>query len=156
MHSGCHGIGPLYDQGRRPHLPAQDAWRLTRSCCALGLAPFRHFVLCPPQPLPPLNYNACRHAHEVPPGEAGNQGICCCRGCTPTYTRSSSPGKGCTGSNGMPTWRGVQVAVDTTLVSPVQCNGHARPGCDAVPGLARSSKAAAHKRRMYPELRPQG
>ena len=52
-------------------------------------------------------------------------------------------------AKGLPIWRGVQVAVDTTLVSPVQ----RRAGCDAVPGLA-LQQAAARKRRTYPELRP--
>ena len=56
-------------------------------------------------------------------------------------------------ANGLPIWRGVQVAVDTTLVSPVQRSGQARAGCEAVPGLA-LQQATARKRRTYPELRP--
>ena len=56
-------------------------------------------------------------------------------------------------ANRLPIWRGVQVAVDTTLVSPIQRSGQARAKCDTVPGLA-FQQAAARKRRTYPEFRP--
>ena len=39
-------------------------------------------------------------------------------------------------ANALPIWGGVQVAVDTTLVSPVRADGAPRPGADREPGLA--------------------
>ena len=39
-------------------------------------------------------------------------------------------------ANGPLLWQGAQIAVDTTLVSPVQGDGRARPGADARPALA--------------------
>ena len=58
-------------------------------------------------------------------------------------------------ANGLPLWQGAQIAVDTTLVSPLQRDGQPRPGADARPGLA-LAQAAARKRRTYPELQPGG
>ena len=54
-------------------------------------------------------------------------------------------------ANGLPLWQGAQIAVDTTLVSPVRRDGQARPGADARPGLA-LEQAARRKQRTYPEL----
>lgn len=58
-------------------------------------------------------------------------------------------------ANGLPLWRGAQIAVDTTLVSPVQRDGRARPGADARPALA-LQQAKTRKLRRYPELQPGG
>ena len=57
-------------------------------------------------------------------------------------------------ANSLVLWQGAQIAVDTTLVSPLQRDGQPpRPGADARPGLA-LTQAAARKRRTYPELQP--
>ena len=45
-------------------------------------------------------------------------------------------------ANGLPLWQGAQIAVDTTLVSPLQRDGQPRPGADARPGLALAQAAA--------------
>ena len=58
-------------------------------------------------------------------------------------------------ANGLPLWRGGQIAVDTTLVSPIQRDGSARPGADVRPALA-LQQARARKLRTYPELPPGG
>ena len=58
-------------------------------------------------------------------------------------------------ANGLPLWRGAQIAVDTTLVSPLQRSGEPRPGADAEPGCA-LRHAEASKQRTYPELRAGG
>ena len=58
-------------------------------------------------------------------------------------------------ANGLPLWQGAQIAVDTTLVSPLQRDGQPRPGAVARPVLA-LAQAAACKRRTYPELQPGG
>ena len=58
-------------------------------------------------------------------------------------------------ANGLPLWRGARIAVDTTLVSPVQRDGRARPGADARPALA-LQQAKTRKLRTYPELQPGG
>ena len=54
-------------------------------------------------------------------------------------------------ANGLPLWRGAQIAIDTTLVSPVQRNGLPRAGAQARPALA-LQQAKARKFRTYPEL----
>ena len=56
-------------------------------------------------------------------------------------------------SPGPPRKRGVQVAVDITLVSPVEHNGQARPGCEAVPGRRSSKRQRVSDARTVPELR---
>ncbi len=58
-------------------------------------------------------------------------------------------------ANGLPLWRGAQIAVDRTLVSPVQRDGRARSGADARPALA-LQQAKTRKLRRYPELQPGG
>ena len=58
-------------------------------------------------------------------------------------------------ANGLPLWRGAQIAVDTTLVSPLQRCGEPRPGADVEPGCA-LRHAEARKHRTYPELRAGG
>ena len=54
-------------------------------------------------------------------------------------------------ANGLPLWRGAQIAIDTTLVSPVL----PRAGAYARPALA-PQQAKARKFRTYPELQPGG
>ena len=49
-------------------------------------------------------------------------------------------------ANGLHVWRGAQIAVDTTLVSPLQRDGQPRP-----PRLA-LQQATSRKHRTYPEL----
>ena len=46
---------------------------------------------------------------------------------------------------------GAQLAVDTTLVSPLHCDGSARPGAPSTDGVALSA-ARRRKERAYPEL----
>ena len=58
-------------------------------------------------------------------------------------------------ANGLPLWRGAQIAIDTTLVSPVQRNGLPHAGAQARPALA-LQQAKARKFRTYPELQPGG
>ena len=58
-------------------------------------------------------------------------------------------------ANGLPLWRGAQIAVDTPLVSPLQRCGEPRPGADVEPGCA-LRHAEARKHRTYPELRAGG
>ena len=60
-------------------------------------------------------------------------------------------------ANGLPLWRGAQIAIDTTLVSPVQRNGLPRAGAQARPALAlQQANAKARKFRTYPEPQPGG
>ena len=54
-------------------------------------------------------------------------------------------------ANGLPLWRGAQVAVDTTLVSPVRRDGSPRGRASEVAGVA-LREAERDKRRTYPEL----
>ena len=58
-------------------------------------------------------------------------------------------------ANGLPLWRGAQIAIDTTLVSPVQRNGLPRARAHARPALA-LQQAKARMFRTYPELQPGG
>ena len=58
-------------------------------------------------------------------------------------------------ANGLPSFHGAQVAVDVTLVSPIQRDGCPRPGADTEPGLA-LTQAEERKRRTYPEFGRQG
>ena len=53
-------------------------------------------------------------------------------------------------ANGLPSFHGAQVAVDVTLVCPIQRDACPRPGAEAEPGLA-ISQAEERKRRTYPE-----
>ena len=55
-------------------------------------------------------------------------------------------------ANGLPLWRGAQVAVDTTLVCPLTCSGEPRPGAERKPGLALQTAANRQRRPVYPEL----
>ena len=54
-------------------------------------------------------------------------------------------------ANGLSLWSGVQVAVDTTLVSPVRRDGTAVPGAARVAGTALSN-AAKRKARVYGDV----
>ena len=54
-------------------------------------------------------------------------------------------------ANGLPSFHGAQVAVDVTLVSPIQRDACPRPGAEAEPGLA-IAQAEERKRRTYPEF----
>ena len=54
-------------------------------------------------------------------------------------------------ANGLPLWNGAQVAVDTTLVSPVRRDGQPRGQAATVPGVA-LREAERDKARTYPEL----
>ena len=58
-------------------------------------------------------------------------------------------------ANGLPLWNGAQVAVDTTLVSPVRRDGQPRDRAAVVPGVA-LREAERDKRRTYPELAGDG
>ena len=55
-------------------------------------------------------------------------------------------------ANALPIWGGVQVAVDTTLVSPVRADGAPRPGADREPGLALRQIRRRKRHHTYPEL----
>ena len=55
-------------------------------------------------------------------------------------------------ANGLPMWNGAQVAIDTTMVSPVTANGMARPSADVRPGVPCESIIREKRRRKYPEL----
>ena len=54
-------------------------------------------------------------------------------------------------ADGLPLFDGAQLAVDTTLVSPLHCDGSARPGAPSTDGVALSA-ARRRKERAYPEL----
>ena len=54
-------------------------------------------------------------------------------------------------ANGLPSFHGAQVAVDVTLVCPIQPDGCPRPGADTEPGLA-LTQAEERKSRTYPEF----
>ena len=56
-------------------------------------------------------------------------------------------------ANGLPIWRGAQLAVDTTLVCPVRADGAPRPQADQVPGLALRDARRRKRRQTYRELR---
>ena len=55
-------------------------------------------------------------------------------------------------ANNLPMWQGAQIAVDTTIVSPLRRDGEPRPQADREPGLA-LRQATDRKLRAYPELR---
>ena len=55
-------------------------------------------------------------------------------------------------ANGLPLYQGAQVAVDTTLVSPVSRDGTARARADREPGAAASDAARRKRQETYPEL----
>ena len=55
-------------------------------------------------------------------------------------------------ANNLPIWQGAQIAVDTTIVSPLKRDGEPRPQADREPGLA-LRQAVDRKLRAYPELR---
>ena len=54
-------------------------------------------------------------------------------------------------ANGLPLWQGAQIAVDTTLVSPIRRDGQPRPNAARVPGAALSN-ARRRKETTYPEF----
>ena len=53
--------------------------------------------------------------------------------------------------DGLPLWNGAQLAIDTTMVSPVRSDGTARAGTATINGKA-LDVARAQKARRYPEL----
>ena len=53
---------------------------------------------------------------------------------------------------GLPLYHGAQLAVDTTLVSPVGCDGAARLRSDTTPGAALAEAARRKRHQVYPEL----
>ena len=55
-------------------------------------------------------------------------------------------------ANGLPLWHGVQLAVDTTLVSPLRSDGTARRHAASRPGVALRAIADRKRRRVYPEV----
>ena len=55
-------------------------------------------------------------------------------------------------ANGLPLYQGAQVAVDTTLVSPVSRDGTARARADREPGAAASDAARRKRQETYPEI----
>ena len=56
-------------------------------------------------------------------------------------------------ANGLPLFHGAQLAVDTTLVSPVGRDGTARVQAHLIPGAALTAAAQRKRRYVYPELR---
>ena len=54
-------------------------------------------------------------------------------------------------ASGLPVERGVPVAIDVTLVSPLRADGRPHPGTDSRPGVS-ISRAETLKARTYPEL----
>ena len=54
-------------------------------------------------------------------------------------------------ANGLPLWHGAQIAIDTTLVSPVRRDGLPRPRAAVTPGVALAD-ARRSKENTYPEL----
>ena len=55
-------------------------------------------------------------------------------------------------ANGLPLWHGVQLAVDTTLVSPVRRDGTARLHAAVRPGVALQAASRRKRVRTYPEV----
>ena len=58
-------------------------------------------------------------------------------------------------ADGLTLWHGAQLAVDTTMVSPVRRDGTARPGAAERDGVA-LTQARRQKERTYPELVGEG
>ena len=58
-------------------------------------------------------------------------------------------------ADGLTSWHGAQLAVDTTMVSPVRRDGTARPGAAERDGVA-LTQARRQKERTYPELVGEG
>ena len=54
-------------------------------------------------------------------------------------------------ANGLPLWGGAQLAIDTTLISPIRRNGSAQPRADEENGVC-LAKARRRKEITYPEL----
>ena len=54
-------------------------------------------------------------------------------------------------AEGLPLFGGMQLAIDATLVSPLHCDGTARPGAARIDGVA-LQVARRRKERTYPEL----
>ena len=54
-------------------------------------------------------------------------------------------------AEGLPLFGGMQLAIDATLVSPLHCDGTARPGAAHIDGVALHA-ARRQKERTYPEL----
>ena len=54
-------------------------------------------------------------------------------------------------ANGLPLWRGAQVAVDTTIVSPIRRDGRPKAGAATTGGMV-LREAQRRKQRTYPEL----
>ena len=55
-------------------------------------------------------------------------------------------------ANGLPLFHGAQLAVDTTLVSPVGRDGTARVQAHLIPGAALTAAEQRKRRYVYPEL----
>ena len=55
-------------------------------------------------------------------------------------------------ANGLPMWNGAQVAVDTTMGSPVSADGSARPSAAGQPGVPCRSAIRDKRERKYREL----
>ena len=55
-------------------------------------------------------------------------------------------------ANGLPMWNGAQVAVDTTMVSPIRADGLARPEADVRPGVPCEDIIWEKRERKYREL----
>lgn len=55
-------------------------------------------------------------------------------------------------ANGLPLWHGSQLAVDTTLVSPLGRDGSVRGRADTVPGCSVEEAARRKRRQVYPEF----
>ena len=54
-------------------------------------------------------------------------------------------------ANGLPLWRGAQLAIDVTLVSPVRRDGEPQPGVDEEDGV-QLREARRRKERTYRQL----
>ena len=54
--------------------------------------------------------------------------------------------------NALPLWHGEQLAVDTTLVSPLGRDGQPRANADAHPGIVVAQATRRKRRQTYPEL----
>ena len=58
-------------------------------------------------------------------------------------------------ADGLSLWQGAQLAIDTTMVSPLRRDGSARPGAANANGVA-LAEARRRKERTYPELSGEG
>ena len=59
----------------------------------------------------------------------------------------------CLVTGGLALWKGAQIAVDATFVSPLKRNGEARPKAATCNGIPLEEEANRKRNKTYPEFR---